>query len=146
MKIALANDHAGFEFKKKLQKYLEEKGHVIENFGCNDSNFCDYPDFAIPAIKSIVNKKNERAILICTNGIGMSIVANRFSGIRAALVYNENVAAVTRKHHDSNVLCLGGQEFKDEELLKFVDIWLRTEFEGGRHKRRISKINKLDNK
>lgn len=146
MKIAIANDHVGTEFKKRLVKHLENAGHEIEDFGSDDTDSCDYPDFGIPAVKSVVKNKNDRAILICTNGIGMSMLANKISTIRAALIYNENTAAVTRKHHDSNVLCLGAKEFQYEELLKFVDIWLRIEFEGGRHQRRISKVNQLDNK
>jgi len=145
MKIAVANDHAGTEFKKRLVKHLKNAGYEIEDFGSDKTDSCDYPDFGILAVKSVAENKNDRAILICTNGIGMSILANKIPTIRAALVYNENTAIVTRKHHDSNVLCLGAKEFQPQELLKFVDVWLKTEFEGGRHQRRISKINKLDN-
>ncbi|MBN1901901.1 ribose 5-phosphate isomerase B [Candidatus Sumerlaeota bacterium] len=144
MKIALASDHGGFSVKMKIRETLERQGHSIQDFGCHNLDSCDYPDFAIPAVQSVVDKKNDRAILICTNGIGMCMAANKFPGILAALVYSEKTAAMTRKHHDSRVLCLGGKEFSEDELLKFVDIWMNTEFEGDRHKRRIDKILKLD--
>lgn len=144
MRIALANDHGGFLVKLQIQKLLEEQGHVVQDFGCHNIDSCDYPDYAIPAVQSVVDKKNDRAILICTNGIGMCMVANKFQGILAALVYSEKTAAITRKHHDSEVLCLGGKEFTEDQLLKFVDIWMNTEFDGERHKRRIDKILKLD--
>ena len=144
MKIALANDHGGFSAKLAVKKWLEKKGHVVQDFGCHNIDSCDYPDYAIPAVQSVVDKINDRAILICTNGIGMCMAANKFPGILAALVYSEKTAAVTRKHHDSRVLCLGGKEFSEDDLLKFVDTWMNTEFEGDRHKRRIDKILKLD--
>ena len=144
MKIAVASDHAGYEFKNKLVPYLQSKGHTVEDFGCPSADSCDYPDFAIPAARSVAEKMNDRAILTCANGLGMSMVANKIPGIRAALAYSEKTAAITRKHHDSNVLCLGAREFSEHDLLQFVDIWLSTDFEGGRHRRRIDKIAKLD--
>ena len=144
MKIALACDHGGYAFKTKLHEWLEKKGHTVEDFGCDSEESCDYPDYAIPAVQSVVDKKSERAILICSNGLGMCIVGNKFQGILAALVYSEKTAAVTRKHHDSKVLCLGGKEFEEEKLFRFVEIWLNTEFEGGRHARRVNKIKALE--
>ena len=144
MKIALANDHAGYEVKIKIRQMLEQEGHVVQDFGSDSPAPCDYPDYAIPAVQSVVDGKNERAILVCTNGIGMCMVADKFPGILAALVYSEKTAAITRKHHDSRVLCLGGKEFPEKDLLKFVEIWMNTEFEGGRHSRRIEKIRKFE--
>ncbi len=144
MKIALANDHAGYEVKIKIKELLTKEGHAVEDFGSNSPEPSDYPDYAIPAVQSIVDGKNERAILICSNGIGMCMIANRFPGILAALVYSEKTAAITRKHHDSKVLCLGAREFTEKDLLKFVEIWMNTEFEGGRHCRRIAKIRDFD--
>jgi ribose 5-phosphate isomerase B len=144
MKIAVACDHGGLDFKRKLISYLEDLKHIVDDYGCNSQDSCDYPDYAIPAVKSVVEGKNERAILVCTNGIGMCILANKFPGILAALVYSEKTAEMTRKHHGSNVLCLGAGMFKSEELLQFTRIWLNTEFEGGRHQRRVSKILELD--
>jgi ribose 5-phosphate isomerase B len=146
MKIALASDHAGYNFKEKLISYLIEKGYIIKDFGCSTQDKCDYPDFGIPAAKSVASGRNERAILICGNGIGMSILANKINGIVAAVVYSVTTAADTRKHHDTKVLCLGAREHSEEKLLKFVDIWLSTEFEAGRHLSRLAKIKMLENK
>jgi len=146
MKIAVASDHAGFHFKEKLIPFLTESGHEVQNFGCYNAESCDYPDYGIPAAKSVAEKKNERAILICSNGIGMSMLANKIPGIIGALGYNLNTAKTTRKHHNSNVLCLGAEQNPPGLLLKMVESWLTTEFEGGRHERRINKVMVLDNK
>ena len=144
MKIAIASDHGGFEAKQKLVTFLKSLGHEIEDFGCSNEESCDYPDYGIPAVKSIATGKNDRGILICTNGIGMCMLANKIPGILAALVYNKRTAEMTRRHHGSNVLCLGGKEFSIETLQEFINVWLSTEFEGGRHERRIKKILALD--
>ncbi len=144
MNIAVASDHAGYLFKKSLKIYLENKGYSVEDFGCHNADKCDYPDFGIPAAQSVAYGKNERAILICSNGIGMSILANKINGLMAAVVYSETTAEATRQHHDSNVLCLGAREFNEETLLKYADIWLNTEFEGGRHLPRLAKIKQLE--
>ncbi|MEE8313001.1 MAG: RpiB/LacA/LacB family sugar-phosphate isomerase [Myxococcota bacterium] len=143
MRIAVASDHAGYEFKCELRRELERLGHEVEDFGTDSSESCDYPDFGIPAAQSAANGETDRAILACTNGIGMSMLANRIPGARAALVYSERTAAMTRNHHDSNVLCIGAGEFPSEDLLKWVRIWLEEEFEGGRHARRIGKFESL---
>ena len=140
MKIAVGSDHAGFAFKQKLAEELRLLGHEVVDFGTEGEESCDYPDFAIPAARSVAAGEAERGILTCTNGIGMAMVANRISGVRAALVYSERTAAMTRQHHDSNVLCLGAHEFPVEDLLKWVRIWLDTDFEAGRHARRIGKF------
>ena len=144
MKIALASDHAGFELKRELSRELARLGHEVVDFGTDSSESCDYPDFAIPAVKSTADGETERTILACTNGIGMAMVANRLPGARGALVYNERTAATTRAHHDSNVLCLGAGEFPAADLLKWVRIWLEARFDGGRHARRVSKLEGLD--
>ena len=144
MRIALASDHAGYLFKGRLAAELERLGHQVEDLGTDSQESCDYPDFGIPAARSVADGSCERAILVCTNGIGMSMLANRIPGIRGALVYNQRTAAMTRQHHDSNVLCLGAGEFAEEELLQMVRIWLDTEFEGGRHVRRVRKIQDLE--
>ena len=140
MRIVLAADHAGFRFKRELAQELQRLGHEVIDCGTDSDESCDYPDFAIPAVRSVADGRTERAILTCTNGIGMAMVANRVPGIRGALVYNERTAAMTRAHHDSNVLCLGAGEFPSADLLKWVRIWLDTSFDGGRHARRISKF------
>jgi ribose 5-phosphate isomerase B len=143
MKIAVASDHAGLAFKQRLVQELERLGHQVLDFGTDSEESCDYPDFGIPAVKSVVAGDADRAILQCTNGIGMAMLANRVPGARGALVYSERTAAMTRQHHDSNVLCLGAHEFPAEDLLKWVAIWLDTPFEGGRHARRIGKVENL---
>ncbi len=144
MRVALAADHAGYEFKAKLARELAALGHDVTDFGTASTESCDYPDYAIPAARSVAEGKAERAILACTNGIGMAMTANRIPGVRAALVYSARSAAMTRQHHDSNVLCLGAGEFPADELLAWVRIWLTTEFEAGRHARRVGKFEALD--
>lgn len=146
MKITLACDHAAYEFKLKLIKWLEEQGHEVKDFGCSGLESCDYPDFGIPACTEVSEGRADRAILVCNNGIGMSIMANKIRGIVAALVYSVQTATMTRQHHNSNVLCLGAQQFSEDELMSFVDAWINTEFEGGRHERRIGKARALENK
>jgi len=144
LKIAIGSDHGGFEFKQVLIKWLKSQRIDFQDFGTNSGNSCDYPDYGIPAAESVAKGKNDIGILICNNGIGMSILANKKTGIKAALVYNENSAKATKEHHNSNVLCLGGQEFTNEELIRFVQIWLNSEFKGGRHQKRILKVEALD--
>lgn len=144
MRIALASDHAGYAFKEELAKFLAGLGHEVEDFGTDSEASCDYPDFAIPAAQTVPAGGNQRAILICTNGIGMAMAANRIPGVRAALVYSQHTARMTRAHHDSNVLCLGAGEFSAQDLLGFARIWLETAFDGGRHERRIEKFQKLE--
>lgn len=139
MKVAIAFDHGAVHFKESLVSYLKRMGHQVDDYGTDSDASCDYPDFGVPAAESVQGGTNDRAILSCTNGIGMSMAANKLKGVRAALVYNERTAETTRKHHDSNVLCLGAKEFNDDNLIKFVNKWLTTEFEGGRHLRRIQK-------
>ncbi|MCE2392005.1 MAG: RpiB/LacA/LacB family sugar-phosphate isomerase [Proteobacteria bacterium] len=144
MKISVASDHAGFEFKQRLKRELESQGHEVVDFGTGSDESCDYPDYAEPAVREVAAGAADRAILACTNGIGMSMLANRVPGAMAALVYNERSAAMTRRHHGSNVLCLGAGEFPAEDLLRWVRIWLGEEFEGGRHARRIGKVKRLE--
>ncbi len=144
MRIALAADHAGFEFKSRLIEELRRLGHDVADEGTDSPESCDYPDYAIPAARSVSEGKSDLAILVCSNGIGMGMVANRIPGVRAAVVYSERTAEVTRGHHDSNVLCLGAQQFPVEDLLKFVRVWLDTAFEGGRHARRMKKVRSLE--
>lgn len=144
MRISVASDHAGYPFKEKLAAELRSQGHQVKDFGTDSETSCDYPDFGIPAARSVVEGAADRAILCCSNGIGMSMLANRIPGVRGALVYSSSTAERTRQHHDSNVLCLGAQEFADETLLEWVSTWLRTAYEAGRHARRIGKIEALD--
>ncbi len=144
MRIAVAADHAGFEFKTRLIEELRTLGHEVADEGTNSPESCDYPDYAIPAARRVSEGKSDRAILVCSNGIGIGMVANRILGVRAAVVYSERTAEMTRGHHDSNVLCLGAQQFPEDDLLKFVRVWLDTDFEGGRHARRMKKVRSLE--
>ncbi len=144
MRIAVAADHAGFEFKTRLIEELRSLGHEVADEGTDSPESCDYPDYAIPAARSVSEGKSDRAILVCSNGIGMGMVANRIPGVCAAVVYSERTAEMTRGHHDSNVLCLGAQQFPEEDLLKFVRVWLDSDFEGGRHARRMKKVRSLE--
>jgi ribose 5-phosphate isomerase B len=146
MRVALAADHAGFEFKQRLVRELEKLGHEVTDYGTGSTESVDYPDYAIPAARSVAEGKAERAILVCTNGIGMAMTANRIPGVRAALVYDARSAAMTRQHHDSNALCLGAGEFPEDELVKWVRLWLATPFDGGRHQRRVGKFEALEKK
>ena len=144
MRICVASDHAGFAFKQRLKAELEGLGHEVVDFGTGSGESCDYPDFAEPAVREVAGGGAERAILACSNGIGMSMLANRIPGALAALVYSDRSAAMTRRHHGSNVLCLGAGEFPAETLLRWVRTWLDEDFEGGRHARRIGKVTGLE--
>jgi ribose 5-phosphate isomerase B len=140
MKIAIACDHGGFDFQQQLKSYLKSNGHHVVDCGTESNESCDYPDYGLKACEQVLSEKVDRAILSCTNGIGMSMLANKKNSIRAALVYSNTSAKATRNHHDSNVLCLGAKEHTSEELLGFVDVWLDAGFDGGRHQRRIDKF------
>lgn len=142
--VALASDHAGFRLKEIAKEILKENGISIEDFGTDSDASVDYPDHAKPAIASIVEGKADRGVLVCGSGIGMSIVANKFPGIRAALVSDAETAEMSRKHNDSNVLVLPGWKMGRPEAEEILKVWLRTEFEGGRHQRRLDKIRDLE--
>ena len=144
MKIALASDHAGFELKKGIIAYLEGRGVDFRDFGCGSGESVDYVDFGARAADSVVRGECDRAILFCGTGIGMAIVANKFKGIRATPCWNLFTAEVCRSHNDSNCLTLGGRTLSLEEAIPIVDVWLKTQFEGGRHARRISKISAVE--
>ena len=137
MKIALASDHGGFELKEKIYKYLLAKECEVVDFGTNSNESCDYPVFAKKVCNAILNNDFDRGILICGTGIGMSIMANRFKGIRAACLSDAYSAQMTRKHNDSNVLCFGARVINESLAKEIVNIWLETEYEAGRHQKRI---------
>ena len=140
-RIAIASDHGGFNIKNILAEYLVKKGHKIDDLGTYSSDSVDYPDFAHTIAERIANGIDKRAILICGTGIGMSITANRYPGVRAALGNDIYSARMSRLHNDSNVLVLGGRIVGSELATEIVSTWLSTEFEGGRHNRRIEKID-----
>lgn len=140
MKIAIACDHRGYEAKELIKGLLRRAGHEAVDYGANESKSCDYPDYAIPAAVSVSKKENDRAILICGSGIGMSITANKINGIRAALCHDELTAQMSRKHNDANILCLPAMLVNDPLITRIVETWIDTEFEGGRHQRRVQKM------
>ncbi len=144
MKIALACDHGGFRLKEVIKSYLEELGIEYVDYGTFSEESVDYPDFAYKAARGIVTGETDRGIFICGTGIGISIAANKVRGIRAALCYNIYAAEMSRRHNDSNVLCLGGRVLGDELAKRIVKTWLETPFEGGRHQRRVDKIAQIE--
>jgi ribose 5-phosphate isomerase B len=144
MKIALGADHAGFELKEKIEKYLIAKGITVDDRGTNSSESVDYPDYARLVAEEVANKRADRGILLCGTGIGMSIAANKVPGIRAANAHNESEALIIREHNDSNVLTLGGRVLDDKTAFKIIDLWLSTPFAGGRHARRVEKIGEIE--
>ena len=144
MKIALASDHRGYQAKEQIKAIVKQLGHECIDFGTENNDPIDYPDTAYLASKAVSEKKADRAILACGTGIGMSISANKVKGIRAALCYDELNAQISRHHNDANVLCVSGDLTGDVSLRKIVEVWLTTEFNGGRHKRRVDKISAIE--
>ena len=142
-KIGLACDHAGFEYKEKLKEYLSNKGNDISDFGCYSLESVDYPDFAHQLAESIEKRENELGIQFCGTGNGINMSANKHQGIRSALCWNTHIAEQARLHNNANVLTMPARHLKWEEVEKIVEIFLDTEFEGGRHERRVDKI-KID--
>ena len=140
MKIALGADHGGFALKEIVKKHLEDKGFEVLDKGCYSTESVDYPVYAKAVANSILNKEADCGILICGTGIGISIAANRFKGIRAALCSNTTMAKLTREHSDANILALGARMTGDILALEIVDEFLKTEFLGGRHLTRIQAI------
>ena len=146
MKISVASDHAGFAAKTKIKKYLEDAGHTVADFGTYSEESCDYPDFAYLAATAVANGECERGIVICGTGVGISIAANKVKGVRCALCTEETCAEFCRRHNDANVLAMGARIIPVEKMEKLIDIFLSTEFEGGRHERRVNKIKEIENK
>ena len=144
MKIAIGSDHRGYEIKQQIMAIATELGHECIDVGTSDNNPVDYPDFVYLAAKAVSNKEADRAILTCATGIGMSIAANKVNGIRAALCHDELSAQISRDHNDANVLCLSADQIGVVLLRKMVEVWLSTEFSGGRHERRVRKIKAIE--
>ena len=143
MKIALGSDHAGFQLKESLKRYLDHKNLSYTDFGAFNMDEEDYPQYAYKVCTSIIQEKYDRGILICGTGIGMCMTANKIKGIRAALAYNIEIAQLSRLHNDANVLCMGGRQISESLAMDIVDVWINTSFEGGRHQRRVDLMNKL---
>ncbi|MFC2058161.1 ribose 5-phosphate isomerase B [Chloroflexota bacterium] len=144
MNIAIGCDHAGFDLKQAIMSLLTELGHSYEDFGCYNTSSTDYPDIGLPVAEAVAQGRFDRGILICSTGIGMSIVANKASGIRAALCHDSFSARRAREHNDANVLCLGEWVIGKGLMREVVTSYLSSEFVGGRHARRLEKIRNLE--
>jgi ribose 5-phosphate isomerase B len=145
MRIAIASDHAGFHLKEEIKKTLDRLGITYEDLGTKDTDSVDYPDYAGKVAHSV--QQGDRGILCCGTGIGMSIAANKFKGIRAAICNDVYTARMSREHNDANVLILGGRTMNDSGLIaEIVKVWIETRFEGGRHQRRLDKIKEFEEK
>ena len=142
MNIIISNDHAGTELKNTIKTFLENKGYSVINIGEDSGNSVDYPDYIHPLAKDISNKKEEKGIIICGSGNGVSMVANKYEGVRAALCWNKDIASLSRLHNNANVLSLPARFLTHEQAIEIVQTFLETDFEGGRHERRVKKINK----
>ncbi len=142
--IAIGCDHGGFELKNHIIKYFKDKGVELFDFGTYSEKSCDYPDIAFEVSNAVAKGEYEKGILICGTGIGISIAANKVKGIRAALCSDVYSAAMTRRHNDANILCLGGRVVGRELAFMICDVFFSEEFEGGRHQTRIDKISKLE--
>ena len=143
-KIAIASDHGGFDLKENIIAFLLKKGLEIDNLGAHSTDSVDYPDYGIKLAQAIIDKKFVRGILICGTGVGMSIVVNRFPGIRGTLCSDVYTAKMCREHNDSNILIMGGRVIEFGLAIEILETWLNTEFEGGRHQRRLDKIKEID--
>jgi len=144
MKVALACDHGGYRLKEIIKDYLEEMGVECVDFGTYSEDSVDYPDFAYKAARAVAERKVDRAILVCGTGVGICIVANKVKGIRAGLCCNVYTAEMSRRHNDTNVLCLGGRVIGDELAKAIVKVWLETPFDGGRHARRLGRLSEIE--
>ncbi len=140
-RIPIASDHAGFEMKEKLVQALREKGFDVDDKGARTEEPSDYPEFARLVASEVASGSAKRGVLLCGSGIGMDIVANRYHGVRAALAWNRDIARLSRQHNDSNILVVPARFVSDEEGIAMLDAWLTTDFEGGRHARRVEKID-----
>ena len=139
-KICIASDHAGLELKDKIKDYLIKKSIPITDLGPFTQDSVDYPDYAKKVAKRLMLGKSDAGILVCGSGTGMAITANKFKGIRAAQCYNKSSTMLSRQHNNSNIICLGSRMIKYKDAFKYVEYFLNTKFEGGRHKKRINKI------
>jgi ribose 5-phosphate isomerase B len=142
--MVIASDHGGLELKEAIKKCLVARGLSVRDFGTDNGDSVDYPDFGEKVARAVSSGEAERGILICGTGIGMSIVANKFPGVRAALVNDPFTARMAKEHNNANVLVLGGRVITPEVACRLVEIWLDSEFEGDRHQRRLDKISRIE--
>ena len=143
MKIAIASDHGGFTLKEEIKKYLISEGIDVIDLGTNSEESVDYPVYGKLCAEAVASGKADRGIACCSTGVGISMAANKVKGIRCALCTDTHMAEMTRRHNDANMLALGGRTVSVNTALEITKIWLETEFEGGRHKRRVDMINEM---
>jgi ribose 5-phosphate isomerase B len=141
-KILIASDHAGFEMKQKVTEILRRRGYDVEDLGTNSADSTDYADYAHPLAKQVSDGQVQRGVLLCGTGLGMSYTANRYPRVRAAVVWSPEVAKLSREHNDANVLVLPARMINEQDAEQIVDTFLQTKFEGGRHSRRVEKIER----
>lgn len=146
MKVAIASDHGGMNIREEIKQVMDELHIPYEDFGCECSTSVDYPDYALPVAEKVANGEFDRGILICGTGIGMSIAANKVKGVRCALVHDVYSAKLTRQHNDSNILAMGERVIGPGLAREIAEVWLTSEFEGGRHENRIGKITTYEEK
>jgi ribose 5-phosphate isomerase B len=143
-KIIIGSDHAGFALKEKIKQWLEKGGYAVQDFGCFSTERCDYPDFAEKVASKVAKSRNTIGILFCGTGIGMCIAANKVKGIHAALIHNEFTGRSAREHNNANIICLGARVIDLATAKKAIEAFLHAEFQGGRHARRVKKIEELE--
>lgn len=144
VKIAIASDHAGFELKERVAGELREQGHELLDFGTDSAESVDYPDFAEPAARAVADGEAERGVLVCGSGVGVAIVANKVDGVRAVHAHDAEEAAMSRRHNNTNVVTLGERTTDPDDAAAIVNSFLDTDFEGGRHERRVEKISGVE--
>lgn len=140
-KIVIASDHAGYRYKRRIIEYLTQQGYQVEDFGTDSTESVDYPDFIFPAAKAVAAGQFERGIVLGGSGNGEAIAANRVKGVRCALCWNEKSARLARQHNNANMISIGERMVSLHDVYEIIDIWLTTPFEGGRHQRRIEKLD-----
>ena len=140
MKVVIGSDHAGYMYKKEIKAFLKEKGIQVVDVGTNSIESCDYPIFAHEAAKKVANGSVDYGILVCSSGEGIAIAANKIKGVRAGIAYNDDVARLMRQHNNANMIAFGATFMKLPDVLKRIEIFLKTPFEGGRHERRVNAI------
>lgn len=139
--ISIAADHAGFETKEKIKHWLVEKGYTVNDFGTSSTDSVDYPDFGSLVANSLSSNNSKFGVLVCGSGIGMCMVANRYPGVRAVVIRSKEDAELSRQHNNANVACFGSRITNEKEIIFLLDVFLNKEFEGGRHNKRVSKID-----
>ena len=143
MKIAMAADHGGYALKEGIKKYLEEKGIEVNDLGTYSEESVDYPEYGQACGQEVVSGRADKGIVCCGTGIGISMAANKVKGVRCALCTSVEMAEMTKRHNDANILAFGGRTTTEENAIAMVDAWLNAEFEGGRHQRRVDKLNNM---